>query len=480
MDTKRPLPLPPGPRPRIPGAIFRQLRRGPLAFFTRITQQYGDVVSFKNMGTRYIILNHPDLAREVLLTQADAFWKGPALQNSKAILGEGLLTAEGDSHRRQRKMLQGAFHAKHVEGYAPVIIQSTEEMLATWREQNATAQGPREVRGDMMGLTLVIAGRALFGTMLAGDIQTVHRCMDDLMNNYARTVVPWGKLLNRLPIPSTLKLARAQMNLRQVVQRMIDARRESKQPGHDLLSTMIAATDTEDAAAAPTTAGSAAAACPHANGHPAKANTALRFNDAQLRDQAITILTASHETTANALTFTLYLLAQHSAEQALLREEARAVLGDQTPTVEMLDRFVRTRWVLSESMRLYPPAWTLGRQNQREVHLGGYRIPPKCTVLIPQWTLHRDPRFFPDPLAFKPDRWQNPAHPRFAYIPFSTGPRNCIGESFAWVEMLLLLPMLLREFTFSLPADAPEMQLTPAITLRPRNAVNMLVQRQHV
>jgi cytochrome P450 len=201
-----------------------------------------------------------------------------------------------------------------------------------------------------------------------------------------------------------------------------------------------------------------------------------RMTDAQLRDQSVTILTAGHETTANAMTFTLYLLAKHPAEQTKLRAEIQSVLGAADPAVEKMDRLVRTRWVLSESMRLYPPAWTMGRQNRREVTLGGFRLPPKCTILIPQWTLHRDPRFFPDPPAFNPDRWQNPVHPRFAYIPFSTGPRNCIGESFAWLEMMLALPLLVRDFEFSLPAQAEEIKLTPAITLRPRGPVMVCVQ----
>ncbi len=457
MRSLSKLSLPPGPKSRFPGDVFLQLRRGPLKFLTRLTREYGDISTFRAGPQRYVVINHPDLAREVLLTQAEAFWKGPALQNSKGILGEGLLTAEGDAHRQQRRLMQPAFHAKHVETYAGEVVQSAGELVKAWRERLSAGAREMDVRPEMMGLTLVIAGRALFGTFLADDIAAVHRCMDDLMNNYVRAVVPLGKLLNYLPLPSTRKLARAQKDLFAVVDRMIAARRAEGAAavgkGGDLLSRMIAATDTE---------------CP-----------GMRMTDKQLRDQAVTILTAGHETTANAMTFTLYLLARHPEEQRKLREEIAAVVGDAEPSVEMMERLVRTRWVLSEAMRLYPPAWTMGRQNQREVVIGGFRLPAKCTVLIPQWTLHRDGRFFPEPEAFLPGRWERPVHPRFAYLPFSTGPRNCIGESFAWLEMMLALPMLVQGFEFSVGAGAGELELTPAITLRPKNAVRLRVA-QHL
>ena len=230
--------LPPGPRAWLPIGVFRELRRDPLAFITKMTRVYGDVSTFRSIGQRYVILNHPDLAREVLLTQADAFKKGPALQNSKGILGEGLLTAEGDVHRQQRRLMQPAFHAKHVENYAADVVESTRAVVEAWRGKcekrnagggNGTAgvagSCVLEVRQAMMGLTLVIAGKTLFGTLLGDDIETVYRSMEALMGGYVRTVVPWGKLLNHLPLPSTVRLARAQGDLRRLVGKMIAARR---------------------------------------------------------------------------------------------------------------------------------------------------------------------------------------------------------------------------------------------------------------
>jgi len=225
----------------------------------------------------------------------------------------------------------------------------------------------------------------------------------------------------------------------------------SQTTAHDLLSTLIAATDPD---------------------------SSVRLTDKQLRDQAITILTAGHETTANAMTFTLYLLAKHPEVQRNLRMQIREALGAAPPSVPTLEKLPSIRHVLSESMRLLPPVWTLGRQNQRPVTLGKYTLPAKCTVLAAQWIVHRDKRWWPNPLAFHPARWQSPGHPRHAYFPFSTGPRNCIGEAFAWLEMSLALSSLLQHFEFSLPVDAPkELPLTPSITLRPKGPVRLTVRR---
>ncbi len=326
--------LHPGPTGGFATTVVKELRKDPLAFLAKLTRAYGDISTFRTPGQRYVILNHPDLVREVCLAQADAFWKGPALQNSKGILGDGLLTAEGAAHRSQRKLMQGAFHAKHVEKYGPEILGRGRELVAAWRRDAAEmAAGTRDVRLYMMGLTLVIAGKTLFGSILEDEIATVARCMDDLMNNYVRAVVPWGKLLNYLPTKTTRKLGRARSDIRALVDRMIAARRkelaalpagsEATGGGRDLLSTMIGATDAE------------LEGCP-VPGH------GVRLTDDQLRDQSITILTAGHETTANAMTFTLYLLAMHPEEQELLREEVVRVLGEKTePTIEMLEALPR-------------------------------------------------------------------------------------------------------------------------------------------
>ncbi|HVX87198.1 MAG TPA: cytochrome P450 [Phycisphaerae bacterium] len=448
----RPLPLPPGPRSILPLRLFANLRRDPLAFLTQLTQQYGDISSFRALGTTYIVINHPDLAKDVLLTHADAFFKGPALQNSKHLLGDGLLTAEGDTHKSQRRLMTPAFHAKRVEAYAPDILACTQRSI----QELAAAKSPVDIRDFMTRLTLRIAVQTLFGIDAAGlhtaDTDLVGRSMHTLMSNYIRTVVPWGKLLNALPLPSTRHIEKARTDLFTLIDRLIANRKtqHSELSTQDLLSTLIAATDAE---------------CPHA------AKAATRLTDQQLRDQAITLLTAGHETTANAFTFTLFLLATHPDEQQKLAAEIRTVLAQRPPAIADLPALPYTHNVIAESLRLYPPAWTLGRQNQRPLTLAGYPIPNKSTLLIPQWTLHRDPRFFPNPLAFTPDRWQNPTHPRHAYLPFSTGPRNCIGESFAWLELQLVLPTLLQHFRFTLSQKSPPLKLHPAITLRPATPI---------
>ncbi len=450
--------LPPGPRSLLSLAVFARLRKDPLAFLTQLTREYGDLSSFSTFGQRYIVINHPDLAREVLLTQADAFWKGPALQNSRDLLGQGLLTAEGDTHKSQRRLMTPAFHAKHVESYAPDILACTQRSLA----ELAAAPAPVDIRDAMSRLTLRIAVQTLFGFDAAGlddaDTHRVGHAMHTLMSNYHRTVVPWGKLLNALPLPSTKRIQKARTDLNALIDRLIATRRKSQHAApstQDLLSTLIAATDTDPAAQ-----------CPHAAGR-----GVIQLTDQQLRDQAITILTAGHETTANAMTFTLYLLATHPDQQQKLADEIATVLGPRPPTLDDLPNLPRSKNTIAESMRLYPPAWTLGRQNQRPVTLGEHRIPTKSTLLIPQWTLHRDERFFPNPLTFNPDRWLAPTHPRHAYLPFSTGPRNCIGESFAWLEMQLALPLLVQRFRFALSEKSPPLKLHPAITLRPATPI---------
>jgi cytochrome P450 len=450
--------LPPGPPPRTFLTLlrFRGLGGDSLKFFDDLVKKYGNISSFTLFGQRFVVVNSPEVAKEVLLTQAEKFWKGVGLQNSKELFGEGLLTSEGETHRSQRRVMQPAFHAKRVEAYGPEVVGCTRAVCEGW------ARGGEQVvdlHAAMMRLTLVIAGKTLFGALLEEETEVVARSMEVLVASFSRAVVPWGKLLNRLPLPSTIRINRARRQLMGLVDRMIEARRGEMVKGGevkaDLLSAMLAATDPEAGAE--------------------KGKGVL--TDQQLRDQAVTILTAGHETTANAMTFALWYLARYPAEQALLHEELERVLGGREPTVADLGQLERTRWVLAETMRLRPPAWSLGRENQEEMELGGYRIPKKTTVVVVQWTMHRDARFFPEPLEFRPERWKEPSHPRYAYLPFSTGPRNCIGESFAWLEMMLALAMFVSRFKFSLEKGGEELRLVPGITLRPAERVMVRVKR---
>ena len=289
---------------------------------------------------------------------------------------------------------------------------------------------------------------------VGGETELVRRSMETLVGGFGRAVVPWGKLLSKLPIKSTRELARARDELRGLIGRMIATKRSGGEGTKgDLLTMLIAATDPE---------------------------SAVRLTDEQLVDQAVTILTAGHETTANGMTFTLWLLAKHPEEQRRLREEILAAMGDGEIGADVMERVPRMKWVLSESMRVLPPVWTVGRQNQRAIELGGYRLKAKCTVLAPQWVLHRDKRWWgEDAGEFRPERWRSPSHPRFAYFPFSTGPRNCIGEAFAWLEMAMALAMLVRGFEFGLTEDTPDpITLMPSITLRPRCILKLKVTRR--
>jgi cytochrome P450 len=451
-----PKPLPPGPPPKnfLSLLRFRGLGGNSLVFFDDLIRTYGDISSFSLFGRRFVILNSPELIKEVLLTRADLFWKGIGLQNSKQFFGEGLLTSEGDTHRSQRRIMQPAFHAKHVELYAPEVVACTRARADTW------TTGTIDLHTEMMRLTLIIAGKTLFGALLDEETELVARSMAVMVSSFSRAIVPWGKILNRLPLPSTLRMNRARRQLFALVNRMIADRRAemlaagpTAPPKTDLLSALLAATDPDSAAP-----------------------SSAVLTDKQLRDQAVTILTAGHETTANAMTFALWFLARYPHEQQLLHEELDRVLGNRLPTAADLPHLERTRWIIAETMRLRPPAWSLGRENQQELELGGYRIPKKTTLVVVQWTLHRDPRHFPDPLDFRPERWKNPTHPRYAYLPFSTGPRNCIGESFAWLEMMLALATLAARFHFHLPDPTETLDLTPGITLRPAKKITLHLQ----
>ncbi len=442
---------PPGPHSIIPGRIMLRFRRDPLHYLTSLARQYGDVVHFKVAGQHYYLLNNPDYIRDVLVTRASNFLKGPALQRSKGILGEGLLTSEGDFHRRQRKLIQPAFHPKRVEGYAQVMAQCAQDTCRRWQAMAAEPTGTTlDMHAEMMRLALIIAGRTLFGAMMEDEAVKIGHAMHVAVSMFSRALSPWGKLLNRLPLQSNRNFIAAHEQITGTILRIIAERRKSSADTGDLLSILLEAHDDE------------ASGCP--------------MSDPQLMAECYTLLTAGHETTANALTFTWYLLAQHPAAQKRLHDELDAALGDRPPTAADVDALPFTRMVISEAMRLYPPAWTLGREAQEAFDLGPYHLRAKSTVLMSQWVTHRDPQFWPDPEKFLPERWaaEDPNRPRYAYFPFGGGIRQCIGESFAWMEALLLAATLARQFRFELVNETP-VQLQPTITLRPRGGMPMRV-----
>ena len=447
LEAKAPAGRPGGP------SIFRRLgfglRRDTLGSLARMAHEHGDVSRFRIGHWQYWFFVHPEAIRDVLVTHDDCFIKGPALRRAKATLGDGLLTSEGELHRRQRRLVQPALHPQQVSRYADAMTSIAGEVADQWRDGEAI-----DVHRQMMNLTLRIVAKTLFDADVAADVDPIGQAMDVSVGMFQRAMSPWGPLLNYLPLPSNYRFVRAWGKLTDTIDRFIRERRENHAGRDDLLSRLVRATDSEGDGGAMT--------------------------DRQLRDEAITLFTAGHETTANALTFALYLLARHPEAQLRLREELDQVLAGRPPTVGQVDQLPYTRMVLSETMRLYPPAWGLGREPTREVTIGGHEVPAGAVVLLSQWVTHRDARWWPDPLRFDPQRFapeQRGVRPRWAYFPFGGGARQCVGEAFAWMEAVLVLARVAQRWQFE-PVGNEPIALRALITLRPAQKVLLRVRRR--
>jgi cytochrome P450 len=434
----RSLPAPPGPRRGLPFSRLLAFRRDPLSFLERVHRAHGDVVAF-HFGPRPVyLLAHPELVRDVLVTNHRNFIKSRALQRARVVLGNGLLTSEGDAHLRQRRLAQPAFHRERIAALGDTMAAYAERAADGWR-----AGETLDVTREMNRLTLAIAGKTLFGADVQDEADEIGRALTDTLAAFKRLTNPLGPLLDRLPVPGTLRVRRATERLDATVYRMVRERRASGEDRGDLLSMLLAARDEEGDGGGMT--------------------------DLQLRDEALTLFLAGHETTANALAWTWHLLALNPDAEARLHAELDAVLGGRAPASADLPRLPYTRAVLAESMRLFPPAWAIGRQPLEDFEAGGYRVRAGTVVLLSPWVTHRDERWWPDPLRFDPERWtaeREAAQPRFAYFPFGGGPRKCIGEGFAWTEGILLLATLARRWRFR-HAPGVRVGTQPLITLRP-------------
>ena len=436
---------PPGPKSSLWGSLVGSFRSDVLGYLTTIFRDFGDSVFFRAGGRNFFVFNHPDTIRDVLVTQDDAFIKGPALQRAKETLGDGLLTSEGDFHRRQRRLAQPAFHPNRVAKYGAVMADIAHRSAAGWTDGQRV-----DLHEEMMKVTLRIVAKTLFDAELEAEIESIGRAMHISVGMFTRTMTPWGPLLNRLPLPGNFRFKRARRHLFATIDRFIREHRESGDRG-DLLSVLIRARDTEGD-----------------NGE---------MSQSLLRDESYTIFTAGHETTADALTFALYLLAQNPAAEKSLHEELDTVLGGKPPTVEDVDRLAYTRMVIAEAMRLYPPAWAVGREASRDVQIGGYVVPRGSVLLVSQWVMHHDARWYPDPMRFDPLRWtdeERAKRPRWSYYPFGGGSRQCIGESFAWMEAILVLATVAQKWRIEL-LDLTPLKVFPTITLRPKEGVRVIL-----
>jgi cytochrome P450 len=458
-------PRPSGPRSRFPGQLIYAFRSNPLGFLTRTARTYGDFSAFTIGRMRWQMLNDPEATRDVLVTKAEQFQKSPALRAAKVTLGEGLLTSEGDFHRRQRRLSQPAFHPNRVAvAYAPAFVALAEDTASRWQDGQVI-----DVHEEMMRLTLRIVTKTLFSAEIEHDIDEIGQHMDVLVKMFRRATSPFARVLNKLPLPSNYRFFRSRDAVRKTIDRFVREHREAGADRGDLLSTLIRAHD----------AGTEGTV--RENGEQTVGGDES-MSDLQLRDELMTLFTAGHETTANALTFTWYLLGQHPDVAERVSGEIDAALQGRLPTPDDLDQLPFLRAVLSESMRLYPPAWLVVREAKEDVRVGAnakYLLSKGSVTIMSQWVAHRDPRWWPEPETFRPKRWleKAPDRPRYAYFPFGGGPRSCIGEAFAWSEALLVLATLLRRCHLS-PADDAPLRLEPTITLRPKDPVRMTVKRK--
>jgi len=437
---------PPGPAPGFIVGRFPLLGPDPLGVFTRWARDFGDIFYYRAGWIHVYFLNHPDLIESVLISQSQNFAKDKVIQNSRWFLGQGLLTSEGAEWRQQRRLCQPAFHRERLSSYGRTMGAYTEEMLAGWPQGEV-----RDIHQEMMRLTMRIVAKVLFSVEVSEDAQKVATALNLLMRHTSgfRMIMP--PPLRHLPLPALVRVKRAVRELDEIVNRIIRQRRSSGEDTGDLLSMLMAARD-EDGSV---------------------------MTDRQLRDEIMTFLLAGHETTAVSLSWTWYLLSEHPEVAQKLRQELNDVLAGRTPQFEDLARLPYTDKVVKESMRLYPPAWSLARTAAKEIEIAGYRLPVGANVVMSPWIIHRDPRFFKDPEQFNPDRWTAQTTqqlPRFAYFPFGGGPRLCIGASFAMMEANLLVATIAQRFHLHLIPGHPVDPL-PGITLRPRHGMRMEITK---
>jgi cytochrome P450 len=435
---KKERPKPPGPRQRFPGEHALALWRDPLGSLLALAREYGDVARWRFRGTDYILLVNPEHIRQVLVTDHAAFTKGRVLQEVKGLLGEGLLTSEGEIHRRRRRSMQPAFQHERLAGFAAEMVAAAANVSSRWYSGRRL-----DIHQEMMRLTLNVVGRTLFGADLDGRAAEIRDALGLILERQARSVRPFSRALERLPV-STRRRQRAQERLEGAVIELIAVARANKTEDCGLLAAL-------------------------ADG-----------SERQARDEAMTILLTGHETMANALTWTWAMLARHPEVERTLHAELDEVLGGGLPTGAHVSALSYTEMVLRETMRLYPPVWRIGRRALLDYEVDGYGIRAGSIIVMSPFITQRDARFFPEPLRFDPERWtpeERCRRPRFSYFPFGGGPRVCIGEGFAMVEGKLLLATLAQRWR-PRPAPGHEVPPEPLVTLRPKGGLPVTLDQR--
>lgn len=449
MNTIMKSKLPPGPKSKFPLGNLLSFRRDSLGFLKKIADEYGDIVFFK-MGTlRIVLLNHPSFIKEVLTTQHGNFVKGRPLEMAKVLLGEGILTSEGEFHKRQSRIMQPAFHRKMMDAYAPTMTAYSARLMEGWED------GMRvDMMKEMVKLSAGVAGKTMFNADILEEAPEINKALDTVMSLFERVTLPLAELLLKLPLPGTIRFFKAKARLDELIYSIIEERRQNKLNNGDLLSLLLQA----------------------------QADTGSEggMSDQQIRDEALTLFLAAFDTTSLSLTWTWYLLSKNPEAAVELRRELDSVLQGRLPTMDDYPRLKFTRKVFEESMRMYPPIYLISREALEDFSIGNYTVPKGTLVLMSPFLIHHDARFHPDPWTFNPytrAEQSGDQSSKFDYFPFSMGPRSCIGQHYAWLEGVLALASIAQFWEVDLVPDHP-VELHQLLNLRPKYGMMMELHRR--
>lgn len=433
----------PGPRGhRLLGSLL-EVRRDRLKFVTHATQTYGDLICFRMGPKRLYLLNHPDYARHVLCDNVTNYRKGLGLIEAKPLLGEGLLTSDGELWASQRRLLQAAFHNKRMDDFSHAMVDAANVMLERWQKRASTEQV--DIAHEMVGLTINILGSTLFRIDFTDTIEDISGDLTLLTRWAMSRMTSIWKLPLHVPTPKNRRARAALQRLESIVEKMI---RQHAHPGNDGLLSLLAAQNSE--------------------------------NSKQVRDEVMTLLLAGHETTAATLTWVWYLLSQHPEVERRLHAEVDQVLGGRPATLSDIPRLVYTKMIVSETLRLYPPVWLLPRKTINPDRLDHHNIPANSDVLVCVYTIHRHPRFWHEAERFDPERFatdKGPERDSCAYLPFGAGPRTCLGSRFGLMEVMLTVATIAQRFSLRLAGDQ-KVEPEASLTLHPRRGLPMSLHRR--
>jgi cytochrome P450 len=441
--------FPPGPKGWPIVGCLPHLRRDPIGFLSGLARDYGDIVHFKILGKHVFQLYHPDLVREFFVTQHPKLRKTGIMKQAEPILGNGIFLSEGETHLRQRRLIQPIFSRQKVAGFAKDIAEIAADVRASWTDAREI-----NVSSEMLRLSLRVVAKTLFDINLDSSEHEIEESLTTILGHFNTLLVPRPKILSKLPTARNRRFNQARAQLESMVYRIMNESRSRDRDQRHVVSLLLSARDEE--------------------------GDKGEMTQQQVRDEVMTLLVAGHETVATTLSWTWYCLSQNPEVESQFYAEIDEVLADRLPTAEDLEHLPYTEMVIAESMRLFPPVWALSRRTAEDLSIAGYEIPIGSMLGVSQYVTHRDPRFFPEPERFDPTRWTaeaKAARPRYAYFPFGGGPRLCIGEPMAWMETKIVLATIAQQWHLSYTRrEAPRLQAR--ITLRPQDGLSMRIDRR--